>query len=77
MMTPAIAMPESRRCRLRALECRAIAGRLRMPNARVQMLKVAADYERMAGDAELREIAQGLRHLRRLAAKCQVGRQVA
>jgi hypothetical protein len=77
IMTLAITMPESRRCRLRALECRAIAGRLRMQNARVQMLKVAANYDRMASDAELREIAQGLRHLRALAARRQIGRQVA
>jgi hypothetical protein len=31
------------------------------------MLKVAADYERMARDAKQREIAQGLSYLRALA----------
>jgi hypothetical protein len=35
--------------------------------ARDQMLKAAADYERMARDAEQREIAQGLSYLRALA----------
>ena len=59
-MTVSIAMPESRRCRERALECRTVAGRLRVQNTRDQMLRVAADYERMARDAEQREIAQGL-----------------
>jgi len=34
-----------------------------LQNARNQMLKVAADYERMARDAKQREIAQGLSHL--------------
>jgi hypothetical protein len=31
------------------------------------MLKAAADYERMANDAERREIAMGLSYLRELA----------
>jgi hypothetical protein len=35
--------------------------------ARDQMLKAAADYERMAHDARQREIAQGISHLRSLA----------
>jgi len=56
-------MPESRRCRERALECRTVAGRLRVQNTRDQMLRVAADYERMARDAEQQEIAQGLSYL--------------
>jgi hypothetical protein len=62
-MTLSIAIPESRRCRERALECRTVADSLRLQNARDQMLKVAADYERMARDAKQREIAQGLSHL--------------
>ena len=62
-MTFSIAIPESRRCRERALECRTVADRLRLQNARAQMLKVAADYERMARDAKHREIAQGLSYL--------------
>jgi hypothetical protein len=33
-------------------------------SAREQMMKAASDYERMARDAEQREIAQGLSHLR-------------
>lgn len=68
-MTRAIAMPESRRCRERALECRTVADRLRLQNARDQMLKVADDYERMARDAEQREIAIGLSHLRALVVR--------
>ena len=41
---------------------------LRVQIARDHMLKAAADYERMAQDAERREIAQGLSYLRALAA---------
>ena len=66
-MSPSIAVPESRRCRTRALECRNIAERFRVQSAREQMMKAASDYERMARDAEQREIAQGLSHLRALA----------
>ena len=39
----------------------------RVQIARDQMLKAAADYERMARDAKQREIAQGISHLRALA----------
>lgn len=70
-------MPESRRCRERALECRNVAGRLRVQNARDQMLRVAADYERMARDAEQREIAQGLSYLRALVVRQRHGQQAA
>ena len=45
-----------------------MAERFRVHIARDQMLKAAADYERMANDAEQREIAQGLSYLRALAA---------
>ena len=76
-MTLPVAMPESRRCRERALECRTVAGRLRVQIARNQMLKVAADYERMARDAEQREIAQGLTHLRALVAKQSLKHEAA
>ena len=76
-MTVSIAMPESRRCRERALECRTVAGRLRVQNTRDQMLRVAADYERMARDAEQREIAQGLLHLRALVIRQRPGEQAA
>jgi hypothetical protein len=41
------------------------------------MLKVAADYERMARDAEQREIAQGLLHLRALVVRQRPGQQAA
>ena len=58
-MTLSIAIPESRRCRERALECRTVADRLRLQNARAQMLKVAADYERMARDARVQTIGGG------------------
>ena len=70
-------MPESRRCRERALECRTVAGRLRVQNTRDQMLRVAADYERMARDAEQREIAQGLLHLRALVIRQRPGQRAA
>jgi len=62
-MSPAIAIPESRRCRRRAAECRMTAVRLRMPDTRDQMLRVAEHYERMGREAEEREIAQGLSNL--------------
>jgi hypothetical protein len=76
-MTLLIAIPESSRCRKRALECRTIAGQLRVQNARDQMLKAAADYERMASDAEKREIAQGLSQLRALVVRRQPGPRAA
>jgi hypothetical protein len=76
-MTVSIAMPESRRCRERALECRTVAGRLRVQNTRDQMLRVAADYERMARDAEQQEIAQGLSYLRALVVRQRHSGQAA
>lgn len=66
-MSPVIAIPESRRCRTRARQCRTIAAQVRGQIARDRMLKAAADYERMAIDAEQREIVLGLSHLRELA----------
>jgi hypothetical protein len=45
-----------------------MAERFRVQIARDQLLKAASDYERMAQDAERREIAQGLSYLRLLAA---------
>ena len=57
--------------------CRNVAGRLRVQNARDQMLRVAADYERMARDAEQREIAQGLSYLRALVVRQRHGQQAA
>ena len=41
-----------------------MAERLRVQTARDQMLKAASDFERMAQDAEQREIAQGLTQLK-------------
>jgi hypothetical protein len=41
------------------------------------MLRVAADYERMARDAEQREIAQGLSRLSALVVRQRHGRQAA
>lgn len=41
-----------------------MAERLRVQTARDQMLKAALDFERMAQDAEQREIAQGLTQLK-------------
>jgi len=67
-MTPlSLAVPESRRCRARAREYRSLAALFRGQNTRDKMLRVAADYERMAQDAKEREIAQGLLHLSALA----------
>ena len=45
-----------------------MAERLRVQSARDQMLKAASDFERMAQDAEQREIALGLTHLKSFAA---------
>ena len=44
-----------------------MAERLRVQSARDQMLKVASEFERMAQDAEQREIALGLTHLKSFA----------
>lgn len=41
-----------------------MAERLQVQTAREQMLKAASDFERMARDAEQREIAQGLTQLK-------------
>jgi hypothetical protein len=41
------------------------------------MLKVVADYERMARDAEQREIAQGLSLLKALIVRQRRGRRAA
>jgi len=76
-MRSAIAIPESRRCRDRAQECRTTAERLQMQDARDQMLRVAGYYERMARDAEQREIAQGLSRLQALVARERQGVQAA
>ncbi len=68
-MSLSIALPESRRCRTRARECRTMAERFRLPIARDQMLKAASDFERMARDAEQREIVQGVTQLKALATR--------
>jgi hypothetical protein len=62
-----IFIPESRKFHARARECRNMAQTLRVQSSRDQMLKAAADFERMAQDARAREIAEGLTHLRALA----------
>jgi len=67
VMSLPLAIPESRRCRTRARECRSMAEHFRVHIARDQLLKAAADYERMAQEAEQREIEQGLSHLRAVA----------
>jgi hypothetical protein len=66
-MAFSIPVPESRRCHARAREFRAMAQSLRVQSSRDQMLKAAADFERMARDARAREIAEGLTYLRTLA----------
>lgn len=65
-MALSVLVPESRKCRTRALEYRTIAGMFRGEGNRKRMLRVAADYERMAADAEAREIAEGIFQLRAL-----------
>ena len=67
IMALSIPVPESRICHARAREFRAMAQSLRVQSSRDQMLKAAADFERMAQDARAREIAEGLTHLRALA----------
>jgi len=76
-VTVSIAIPESRRCRQRARQCRSVAGHLRVQNAREQMLKAAAEYERMARDAEQREIAQGVSLLTALIVRQRPGQRAA
>lgn len=66
-MALSILIPESGRCHARARECRTMAQSLRVQSSRDQMLKAAADFDRMAQDARAREIAEGLTHLRTLA----------
>ena len=66
-MALSIPVPESRRYHARAREFRSMAQLLRVQSSREQMLRAAADFERMAQDAKAREIAEGLTHLRALA----------
>ncbi|HEY6400605.1 MAG TPA: hypothetical protein VI479_04310 [Blastocatellia bacterium] len=73
-MPPSITVPESRRCRMRAKECRILAERLRAQRAREVMLKAVSDYERMAREAEQQEIAQGLSRLRAVASDLYLAR---
>jgi len=54
-----------------------VASRLRLQNARNQMLRVAANYERMARDAEQREIAQGVSLLGALVVRQRHGQRAA
>jgi hypothetical protein len=49
---------DGRAWRARAEECRAIADTFDNPETRAKMLAVAADYERMAENAERREQAE-------------------
>lgn len=66
-MALSILVPESRKFHARARECRAMAQTLCVQSSRDQMLRAAADFERMAQDARAREIADGLMHLQMLA----------
>jgi len=65
-LVPASLAPESQRCRARARECRALAGRLRVDFAREHMLNAAAGFERNAREAQEREIARGISQLSEL-----------
>ncbi len=62
----ALPMPESLHCRARARECRAMAARFRGDFARRHMLKAADDFERMARDAQEREVLTGIAQLGQL-----------
>jgi hypothetical protein len=63
-MVLSMLVPESRKFLARARECQTMAQALRVQSSRDQMLKAAADFERMAQVARAREIADGLMHLR-------------
>ena len=56
-------MPESEHCRVRARECRALAGRLRLDFARERMLNAADGFERNALERREREINSGMSRL--------------
>ena len=43
---------QSQLCRLRAEECRSLAAKLHNEESRAKLLKQAADYEKMAAEAE-------------------------
>jgi hypothetical protein len=56
-------VPESEHCRVRARECRALAGRLRLDFARECMLNAADRFERNARETREREITHGMSRL--------------
>jgi hypothetical protein len=56
-------VPESEHCRVRARECRALAGRLRLDFARERMLNAADNFERNALEMKEREITFGMSRL--------------
>jgi hypothetical protein len=56
-------VPESEHCRVRARECRALAGRLRLDFARERMLNAADGFERSALESREREITGGMSRL--------------
>ncbi len=62
-------MPASQRARARASECREMAAHFRLGYARRQMLRTADIFERIAREAEQREIASGITGLGRLVCK--------
>ncbi|MGH6788784.1 MAG: hypothetical protein ACRECC_03785 [Pseudolabrys sp.] len=62
-LVPASLVPESQRFRVRARECRVLAGRLHLDFARERMLSAADGFERGARDAQEREIAGGISQL--------------
>jgi hypothetical protein len=65
-MSTVTLFPESQRYRARAVELRSFAGALHVDAARRRMLKAAEDFDRIAREARVREIAHGISGLGKL-----------
>jgi hypothetical protein len=59
-MSSSIPIPEIQKYRSRAIQYRMMAELFRLQSARNHLLKIAADYERMALEGEQRKISQGI-----------------
>ena len=60
-------IPESQKYRHRAIRYRTMANLFRLESARDDLLKIVKHFELMAAQAERREIAEGISHLRAAA----------
>jgi len=83
-MRTSVPLPESQRCRARALECRATADLFRVDFARHHMLKAAEDFDRIAREARIPHVEIGISAQRKEAGlsdgeerKASAGRQFA